>query len=153
MTPLPKGLMHKLSQFPSFDQLFHVIMESSTILDGVPTILVILIVKTLVALRGITSHFVWPLEVWLGLYLFKDLMNELLKHCTNQSTRMPSMSNKIPPRSVIVISLCPIISLIRGNNLCLPLPLLLILLDPFILINSIHELTHTSCKLHCKLLS
>ena len=33
------------------------------------------------------------------------------------------------------------------NNLSLPLPLLLVLLYPFILINPVHELAHTSYRL------
>ena len=125
-------------------------MESSTILSSVPIISVILTVKSLITLRGVTSHFVWPLKVWLSFYLLKDLMNRLLEHCNNHlHTRMTCMSNKIPHRLAIIISLQPEISSVRRSNLCLPLPLLLILLNPFMLINMIHKLAHASHRFHC----
>ena len=78
-------------------------------------------------------------------------MNKLLEHYTNNlRTRTPSMSNKIPTRSVVIISLLPKISLVKRSNLCLPLPLLLILLDLFMLVNPIYKLAHASCKFHCQ---
>ena len=130
------------------------ITENSTIFGGMPTILVVLTVKTLVTLGGITSHLVWPLEVRFTLYLFKDLVNWLLEHRTNHlSIRVPKVTSKISPRSAITIPLYPRIFSVSRNNLCLPLPLLLILLNLFMLINSIHELTHISRKLHRKRLS
>ena len=119
-----------------------------------PTILVVLTVETLVMLGGITSHLVRPLEVGFTLYLFKDLVNWLLEHRTDHlSIRVPKVTSKISPRSAMTIPLCPRISLVSRNNLCLPLPLLLIILNLFILINLIHELMHISHRLHRKRLS
>lgn len=45
-----------------------------------PPILMILVVETLITLSGVSSHFVWPLEIWLIFYFFKDPVYELLKH-------------------------------------------------------------------------
>ena len=83
-----------------------------------------------------------------------DLMNRLLEHYTNNlRTRMPNMSSKIPTRFVVIISLRPKISSDKRSNLCLPLPLLLILLDLFVLVNPIHKLAHASRRFHCQVLS
>jgi len=104
-------------------------MESSAILSNVPTILMILTVETLIMLHGVTSHF----------YFLENLMNRLLEHCTNHlRTRMPSMSRKISPESIVVISLRPKVSLVKKSHLWFPLPLLLILFNPFMLVNPIH---------------
>ena len=78
-----------------------------------------------------------------------DLMDELFEHLTDHlHTRIPSMPSKVSPRSV-VIPPRPNISSVKGNNLCLPLPSLLILLDTFVLVNSIYKLAHALHKLHC----
>ena len=123
------------------------IIESSTIFGGMLRILVVLTVETLVMFGGITSHLVWPLEVRFTLYLFKDLVNWLLEHRTDHlSIRVPRVTNKISPESTMSMPLCPRISSVNRNNLCLSLPLLLILLDPFMLINLFHELTHILCR-------
>lgn len=82
-------------------------MESSTIFGGMPTILMILTVKTLVMFGGVASHFDWLLEVRLTLYLVKDLVNWLLEHRADHlSIRMPSVIGKISPRSVMTIPFC-----------------------------------------------
>ena len=130
------------------------ITENSTIFDGMPTVLVILIVKSLVAFSQITSHFVWPFEVWLTLYFFKDLMNRFFEYQADHlSFRAPSVTSKISPRSIMVIPLCPRISRVRRRNFGLPLPFMLILHNLFMLINSIYELTHILRKLCRKRLS
>ena len=48
--------------------------KSSAILDGMPSLLVVLAIKTLVAPHRVSSHFVWLFEVWLILNLLKDLI-------------------------------------------------------------------------------
>ena len=44
----------------------------------------------------------------------------------------------------------PVIPSFLRDNLILPLPLLLILFEPFILVNPIHQLTHTSDRFASK---
>ena len=106
----------------------------------------ILAIETLITPHGVTPHFIWSLEIWFNLYLFKNLMHRLLEYCANHlGSGKPSMSSKISPGSVVIIPLRPKVSSIKGSHFCLPLPLLLIILDLFIFINSIHELT---CALH-----
>ena len=117
-------------------------------------ILMILTVKTLVTLRGVTFHYVWPLKVWLSFYLLKDLMNRLLEHYTNHlHTRIPNLSSKIPHGSIFIISLRHEISLVKRSNLCLPFPLLLIIFDPIVLVKWIHKLAHALRRFHCQGLS
>ena len=53
------------------------------------------------------------------------------------------MPRKISPRSTVILSVRPEIPFVLRDHLSLPLSLLLVLLDPFILINAIHEPTHT----------
>ena len=94
---------------------------------------------------GSPPHFIWPFEVCFNLYLLKNLMHKLLEYCVDHlGNRKPSMSSKISPRSIVIIPLKPKVSLVRRSHFCLPLPLplLLIILNPFMFINPIHELTH-----------
>ena len=103
----------------------------------------ILAIKTLISPHGVTPHFIRPLEVWFNLNLLKNLMHRLLEYCDNHlGNRKPSMSSKVSSESVIIIPLRPKVSLVRGSHFCLPLPLRLIILDPFMFINPIHELMH-----------
>ena len=53
------------------------------------------------------------------------------------------MPSKIPSKLVVVVSVRPEIPALLKDNLSLPLPLLLVFLNPFILINSVHELAYT----------
>ena len=115
------------------------------------TVLMILAIETLITPRGVTSHFIWPLEVWFNLYLLKNLMHRLLEYCADHlGSGKPSMSNKISLGSVVTISLKPKVSSVKGSHFFLPLPLLLIILDPFMFINPIYELTHALCWFICQ---
>ena len=71
--------MHELFQLFDFNQLLQMVTESFAILGCMPTILKVLIVKTLIVFGGVASHFVWSFEVRLTFYLFKDLMHWLLE--------------------------------------------------------------------------
>ena len=53
------------------------------------------------------------------------------------------MPRKVYSGPIIVISVRPEIPLMLRDNLSLPFPLLLVFLDPLILINTVHESTHT----------
>ena len=49
--------------------------QSSTILDGMPPLLVVLAMEALVVPQEVSFYFVWPFEVWLVLDLLQDLMH------------------------------------------------------------------------------
>ena len=104
--------------------------------------------KTLVAPHGVSSYCVWPFEVWLILDFLQDLMHWLSKHCVNHlRSRSPKLPSKIPSGSVIIVVVQPEIPPLLKDNLTLSLVLLLVLLNPFILINPIHELAYAGNKL------
>ena len=99
----------------------------------------VLAMKTLITLHGVSSYIIWTLEIWFILYLIKDFGYRLLEHCVKYlGSSVPNMSSKISFGPIAIISLQPKVSLVMGDYLRLPLPLLLILFNSFILINSIH---------------
>ena len=103
----------------------------------------ILAIETLITPHGVTPHFIWPLEIWFNLYLFKNLMHRLLEYYADHlGSGKPSMSSKISSRSVVIIPLKPKVSSVRGSYFCHSFPLLLIILNLFMFINLIHELAH-----------
>ena len=59
----------------------------------------------------------------------------------------PRLPSKIPSGSIIVVAVQPEIPHILRDNLTLSLALLLVLLNPFILINLIHKLVYTINRL------
>ena len=80
------------------------ILQGSAIFHSVPTILVKLAMKTLIALRMISSHFVWPLKIRLIFYFVKDLVHKFPKNCVNCLCRgLPSKLWKVPSCLIIVI--------------------------------------------------
>ena len=124
------------------------VSQSSTVLGGMPPLLVVLVMEALVTPQGISSHFVWPFEVGLVLDLLQDLMHWFLEHSVNHlRNRRSRLFNKIPSGSVIVVSVRPEIPPILRDNLTLPLALLLVFLDPLVLINAIHKPTNTPYRL------
>ena len=99
----------------------------------------VLAMKALITLHGVSSHLIWPLEIWLILYLLLDLVYRLFEHYVNYlASSMPSMSNKTFPGLITIIPFWPKVSSVLGNYLFLPLSLLLILLHSFIFINLVH---------------
>ena len=107
--------------------------------------------KALVAFRGVPTHLIWPLEIWLILYFLQDLVHMLSKHSANYlGSCRSNMPSKISPRLIVVVCLRSKIPSVLGNYFSLPISLLLILLYSFILINSIHELMHAPSKLPCQ---
>ena len=124
------------------------IPQSFVVLDGMPSLLVVLVMKTLVTPQGVSSHFVWPFEVWLIFYLLQDLMHWFSEHSVNHLRSHGSrLSSKIPSRSIIIVYVQPKIPHLRKDNLTLPFALLLVFLDPFVLINTIHKPTNTPHQL------
>ena len=118
--------------------------QCSIVLSGMSPLLVVLAVKALVAPQKVSTHSVQPLEVWLVFYLLQNLMHRFSKHNVNRlrscRLRLPS---KISPGSVIVVMVRPEIPHLLRDNLAVPLILLLIFFNPFILVNPIHELVYT----------
>ena len=103
--------------------------------------------KTLVAPHEVSSHLVWPFKVWLILDFLQDLMYWLSEHYVNHlKSRRPRLPSKILSGSIIVVADQPEISPLLKDNLTLPFALLLVLLNPFILINSVLELMHTASR-------
>ena len=75
-------------------------------------------------------------------------MHWLTEHCANHlSSSRPRLPSKVSSRPIIVVLVRPEISPILGDNFSLPFPLLLVFLDPLILVNTVHELTHTPHRL------
>ena len=123
------------------------IPQSSTILSGMSLFLVILAMKALVVSHGVSSHLVWPFEVWLILDLFQDLMYWFSKHRVNhlRSCR-PRLLGKIPSASIIVVSVRLEVPPLLRDNISLSLPLLLVFLNPFVLFNLVHKLAYTGSR-------
>ena len=118
--------------------------QHPTILSGVPPILLVLPVKTLVVLRGVSSHFVRPLKVRFILNFLKNLVYWLSEHSTDYlSSIRPRMPRNVSLRSVVIVPIQPEVPSILRDHFNFPLSLLLVLLDPLVLINTVHELTHT----------
>ena len=75
-------------------------------------------------------------------------MHRLTEHRADQlSGSRPRLPNKVSPGLVIIVFVQHEISLIFRDNLHLSFPLLLVFLDPLILVNTVHEPTHTPYKL------
>ena len=121
------------------------IPQSSAVLGGMPPLLVVLAMEALIVSQGVSTHFVRPFEVWLILDLLRNLVHQFSEHSVNhlRSCR-PRLPNKIPPRSIIIVAVRPEIPHLLKDDLTLSLVSLLVLLDPLILINPIHELAYTS---------
>ena len=72
-------------------------------------------------------------------------MHQFPEHYINRlDVGRPCLLNVIFSRSVILKSVQPEIPPLLRDNLRFTFPLPLVFLDPFVLINLVHELTHTS---------
>ena len=113
-----------------------------------PSLLVVLAMKTLVTPHGVSSHFVWSIELWLIFYLFQDLMYWLPEHHVyHLRSYRPRLPSKIPSGPVIVVPVQLEIPHLLRDNLTLSFISLLVLLDPLILINPIYELAYNGNRL------
>ena len=127
------------------------IPQISTVLINVSLVLVELAIKALIAPHGVSGHLIWPFEEQLILDLLQNLVHRLSKHHINHlSIGRPWLPSKVSLRSVLIISIRPEILPLLRDNLNFPFPLLLVFLNPFILINLVHELVHTSDRLSCQ---
>ena len=100
----------------------------------------VLVMKTLVVPHRVSSHLIWSFKVKLILDLLQDLMYLLSKHRVNHlRSRRPRFPSKIPSGSVIVVSVQPKVPHVLRDNLSFSFPLLLVLLNPFVFINTTHK--------------
>ena len=80
-------------------------------------------------------------------YLLQNLMHRFTEHSIDHLRSYgPKLPGKIPPGSVIFVTVRPKISPLLKDNLTLSLALLLVLFNPLILVNLIHELAYTDDK-------
>ena len=122
--------------------------QSLAALSGMPPLLVVLAMKVLITSQGVSTHLVQPFEIWLVLDLLQNLMHRFSEHSIHhlRSCRA-KLLGKIPLGFVIVIAVRPKIPPLLRDSLTLPFTLLLVIFNPFILINPIHELAYTGNRL------
>ena len=68
-------MMQDVLQLSFSDQLVQIIPEVPAILRGVSVVLVILAIKVLISLRGLSRYLIRPSKVWLVLDFFQHLMH------------------------------------------------------------------------------
>ena len=68
-------------------------------------------------------------------------------HADHLSSSRSRLSSEISSGSIIVVPIRPKIPPILRDNVSLPFPLLLVFFDLFILVNMVHESTHTPYRL------
>ena len=74
------GMMQKVLQLSFSDQLAQIVSEVPAVLRGMSVVLVVLAIKVLIALRGLSRHFIRSPKVWLVLDFLQHLMHWLLKY-------------------------------------------------------------------------
>ena len=111
-------------------------------------VLVVLAIKVLIAPRGHSRHLIRPLRVWLVLDFLQHPIYWFSKYSIDSlcvgCSRLPY---EISPQAVAVISVRPEIPPLLRDNLLSSLTLQLVFLYSFILIDLIHQLTHTGGRL------
>ena len=75
--------MQKIPQFSFLDQLILVVPHVLAVFCSVLVVLVVLTIKTLIALHGISSHLIQPLEKRLILDFLLNLMYQLSEYGVN----------------------------------------------------------------------
>ena len=130
--------MQKLLQFSFSDQLVQMIPQISTVLRGVFLVLVVMAIKALVTSHRVSCHLIWSFEERLIFNLLRNLLHRFSEHRVR-----PWLPSKVSLKSVVIVSIRPKIPPLLRNNLNLFLASLLVLFNPFILINPIHELAYT----------
>ena len=68
-------MMQEVLQLSFSDQLVQIILEVPAILRGVSVVLVILPIKVMISLYGLSCHLIQPFKVWLVLDFFQHLMH------------------------------------------------------------------------------
>ena len=110
---------------PGLHKLLQIILEHSTLFNGMTLLSVICVVRALVPPGWVPSHLTQPMKVRFILYPFQNLVNRLLECHVN-----PSRTD---------LRLWDLSFLPRGS---FSLTLLSVILQPFMLFNPSHELVH-----------
>ena len=77
------GMMQKVFQLSFSDQLVQIIPEVLAIIRGMSVVLVILAIKVLISLCGLSRHLIQPSKVWLVLDFFQHLMHWFSEYSPN----------------------------------------------------------------------
>ena len=108
----------------------------------------VLVIKALIAPHGVSCHFIWLFEERLILDLLQNLVHRFSEHRINHlSIGKLWLPSKVSSRSVVIVPVRLEIPLLLRDNLSLTFPLLLVFLNPFILVNLVHELAHIGDRL------
>ena len=100
------------------------IPQISAILNNVSMILMIMAIKALVTIHRISCHFIRPLKERFVFNFLQDLLYWLSKYSINYlSVGRSRLPNIVSPRSVVLDSIRPEISLLLGDHLRLSFPL------------------------------
>ena len=112
--------MQNVLQLSFSDQLVQIIPKVLATLHGVSMVLVILAIKVLISLRGLSRHLIRPSKVWLVLDFFQHLMHWFSEYSPDilciGCLRFPC---KISHRVIIGISVRPEIPPLLRDNLLL----------------------------------
>ena len=100
-----------------------------------PVVKVVLAVQIVVAPLRVSHHLVRPLEERLVLYFIQDLVHWFTKNRIDPLVVRCALSGPVLPWPVVVLPGRPEIPPFLRDNLLLSLALLLILLNPFVLID------------------
>ena len=102
-------------------------------------ILMILAMEVMVTFFRISHHLIRSFKERFIFNLLQYLMHWLSEHCTNYlGIGRLCFTCIIPSWSVIIVSIQLEIPPLLRDNLSLPFSLLLVVLDPLVLINSVH---------------
>ena len=111
-------------------------------------VLVVLAIKVLVSLYGLSCHLIRPSKVWFTLDFFQQLMHWFSEYSPDVlrvgCLRLPC---KISPRAIIGISVRPEIPSLLRDNLLISFTLQLFFLHSLVLIDPIYQLAHTGGRL------
>ena len=111
-------------------------------------VLVILAIKFLISLHGLSRHLIWPSKVWLALDFFQHLMYWFSEYSPDiLCIGCLRLFCEISLQAIVVISVRPEIPPLLRDNLLLSLALQLVFLYSFILIDPIHQLMYIGGRL------
>ena len=81
--PPATQVMQELLEFSLSDQLVQMVPQIPVVFGGISLVLVVMAIKVLIALHGISYHLIWPFEEQLILNLFQYLVHWLSEHSIN----------------------------------------------------------------------
>ena len=141
-------MMQQVFQLSFSDQLVQVIPKFLAILRDMSVVFVVLAIKVLVSLYGLSCHLIRPSKVWFTLDFFQQLMHWFSEYSLDVlrigCLRLPC---EISPRATVGVSVRPEIPHFLRENLLLSLALHLVFFYLLVLIDSIHQLAHAGGRL------